>query len=193
MTAMAQASLFNEHVEPDAADSDSWCTPPEVMDIAHRLWPGGIALDSCANQSSIALGFVRARTAWRKADDCTRQPTWNVPGESFLRMTHWGQPPYSREGAPIVDHFIDNVWSKGELWESLWLVRLDTSTGWWAKLNAYSSSLVLFKDRLDHYDNGVRRTGSSFCSAMHFFTRSDKKVRHRALAASVRDMGDVYQ
>lgn len=191
MTAMSQASLFAEHVEPEAADSDSWCTPPEIMDIPHRLWPEGIALDACANQSSIALGFVRARTAWRKADDCTRQPTWNIPGEKF--PTCWGQPPYSREGAPIIDHFINNVWLAGELWESLWLVRLDTSTEWWAQLNAFSSSIVLFNDRLDHYDNGVRKTGSSFCSAMHFFTRADAKVRHRALRAAVGDLGTVYR
>ncbi len=187
---MQQASLFEASVEPEAADSDSWCTPPEVMDIAHRMWPRGIALDPCANLSSIAMGFVRARTAWRKADDCTSKPSWSIPSEKRTEMTCWLQPPYSREGAPIIDHFISR-WSQGEMWEAMALVRLDTSTEWWAALEAHSTSLVLFGDRLDHYDNGERRGSSNFCSALHFFTRADVMVRRRALTATVGSMGWV--
>ncbi len=85
-------------------------------------------------------------------------------------------------------------WDAGELWETLALVRLDTSTEHWRALDARATSLVLFRERLDHYQAGVRASGSpNFCSAMLMTTRaSDPKVRHRALEAAVGDLGHVY-
>lgn len=186
---MSQRALFTADFEAEAATSDSWCTAPEVMAIVHRFWPEGISLDACSNRSAIALGFVRAKTAWTIRENCLAQPTWNV---AKPRTTCWLQPPYGRDGAPIVLDWARR-WDAGELWETLALVRLDTSTEHWRALDARATSLVLFRERLDHYQAGVRASGSNFCSAMLMATRaSDPKVRHRALEAAVGDLGHVY-
>lgn len=193
---MMQASLFDTPPEDAEWDKDSWCTPPEVMEAVHRFWPGGIDLDPCSNHWAKALGFVRAKVAWTKADDCMAQPTW--PG-----ATCWLQPPYSREGAPIIGcpdkskplyqgSFLRR-WDAGDLREALVLIRLDTSTDNWEALANRSTSLVHFKKRLDHYEAGERKGGSNICSAMLLLTRNDPKVRHRALEAAIGDLGWVYR
>ncbi len=188
---MTQTGMFTEGLESGADPKDSYCTGPKELDIVHRLWPGGIDLDCTSNRHAIALGFVRARVAWTKQDDCMAQKTWSMdyPDET----TCWGQPPYSREGPPIIDHFCTKVWDKGELWEALWLVRLDTSTKHWRQLNERSTSLVLLRDRVAHYVDGVQADATNFCSAMHFFTRADPNARHRALEAAVGDLGQCYR
>lgn len=200
MTA-AQRALWDEGPALDVVDkqSDSWCTPHEITDIAHRLWPeDGIVLDTCSNRWAIALGFVRARVAWTKREDCTAQPTWNVHEALGLRRTTcWLQPPYSREGAPIVADWTQR-WDRGETWETLALVRLDSSTVAWSMLAERASALVHLKSRVDHYEAGVRasttvRGGSNICSAMLLMTRDDPTSRHRALEAAVGDLGWVYR
>jgi hypothetical protein len=197
----AQRALFTADLEHEADPADSWSTSPEIMAIAHGFWPGGIDLDPCSNRSAIALGFVRARVAWTISDDCLGQPTWQVSP----RPTCWLQPPYSKDGGRIIgapEPKTDQPhpgswvrrWDAGELWETLALVRLDSSTEHWRALDVRSTSLVLFHKRLDHYHAGVRETGSNFCSAMFMMTRAgDPKVRHRALVAAVGDLGHVYQ
>jgi hypothetical protein len=187
------------------ASTDSWCSPREVVDIAHRFWPEGITLDCCSNRWAISLGYVRARVAWTIDDDCMKQPTWDVHKSLGLRRTTcWFQPPYSEDGAPITGIVDENTgkpyagswvrrWDAGELWETLALVKLDTSTERWRVLEARASSIVLFKSRLAHYEAGVRKGGSNFCSAMFLMTRADPTVRHRALEAAVGDLGWVYR
>jgi hypothetical protein len=194
MSAPAQADLFSrDHVVRDADDSgeddpDSWCTDEPIVDIAHRFWPGGIALDPCANQQSIALGYIRARTAWTIADDCLSFPSWDVePG-----TTCWWQPPYSRTGAPLTAGMVQR-WGAGQMREVLALVKLDTSTKAWRAIEARATSIVLFKSRLAHVTNGVRVDGSNFCSAMLLMTRADPMARHRALEEAVGDLGWVYR
>ncbi len=194
---MTQTGLFVEGLDPEDDPKDSWCTEPKIMDIAHRLWPGGIDLDCCSNRAAVSLGFVRARVAWTKADDCTKQATWKVGWRNGAgcasRVTCWGQPPYSRQSAPIIDHFCTKVWDAGELWEALWLVKHDTSTKHWAQLEKRSTSIVMFKDRIGHYADGVRVDASNLMQTMHFFTRADPNARHRALEAAVGDLGWVYR
>jgi hypothetical protein len=203
MNAPLQGDLFAPAVEPGpdvTEDSDSWCTPQEIVDIAHRMWPDGIDLDPCSNSHAIALGYIRARVAWTKADDCLVQPTWAVG----KRTTCWWQPPYSQEGGrltgaperatlkPAKGSWATR-WDAGELWETLALVRLDPSTAWWKALDSRACALVHFHDRLAHVENGKPVVGSPFNSAMLFMTRaSDPKVRHRALVAAVGDLGHVY-
>lgn len=185
-----QGDLFAPaEVAAEDDPKDSWCTPPEIVNIAHRLWPDGIGLDPCSNVWARALGFVRAAVSWTKADDCTKQPTWNVVPP---RTRCWFQPPYSRAGAPIVDDWARR-WDAREVWETLALVRVDSARPWWKALDSRACALVLFHERLEHYAAGQRETGSNFCSAMFLMTRaSDPKVRHRALVAAVGDLGHVY-
>jgi hypothetical protein len=192
VSAQIQTSLLLDAEAFEAVDDpkDSWCTPPEIVDIAHRMWPEGIGLDPCSNRHALALGFVRAAVAWTKSDDCRRQPTWNVTPP---RTTCWLQPPYSREGSPIVDNWARR-WDAGELWETIALVRVDSSTEWWKQICSRATSLVHFTDRLAHYEAGQRREGSNFCSAMFLMTRAaSPKVRHDSLVASVGDLGWVYR
>lgn len=195
MNAPLQRDLFDrEHVvrESDDSgedDSDSWCTDKPIVDIAHRFWPEGIALDPCSNQQALALGYVRARKAWTIVDDCLSFPSWDVEP----RTTCWWQPPYSRAGAPLTIDGLAQRWDAGQLFEVLALVKLDTSTKAWKALDSRASSIVHFHDRLAHVSNGVRADGSNFCSAMLLLTRaSDPKVRHRALVQAVGDLGHVY-
>ena len=188
-----QGDLFDrEHIVREADDSgeddgDSWCTDGPIVDIAHRFWPEGISLDPCSNQQALALGFVRARVAWTIVDDCMSFPSWDVE----RLTTCWWQPPYSRAGAPLTMGLVER-WDRGQMHEVLALVKLDTSTERWQALERRASSLVLFHDRLAHLANGVRHDTSNFCSAMLLLTRSDPKVRHRALEAAVGDLGHVY-
>lgn len=186
-----QRALWDDGPALDVVDapSDSWCTDEKTVGIAHALWPEGIGLDPCSNHHAIALGFVRAKVAWTKRDDCMAQRSWDVEKP---RTTCWLQPPYSREGAPIVADWARR-WDAGEMHETLALVRLDTSTEWWRALESRASSLVLFRDRLAHHEAGVRKDGSNFCSAMLLITRADPTVRHRALEAAVGSLGDVYR
>ncbi len=190
---ITQGDLFTrDHVVREADDSgeddsDSWCTDQPIVDIAHRFWPGGIALDPCSNRQAIALGYVRARTAWTIADDCLSYPSWDVEHLT----TGWWQPPYSRAGAPLTAGLVQR-WDAGQMHEVLALVKLDTSTKAWRALDSRASSIVLFHERLAHITNGVRVDGSNFCSAMLLLTRADPKVRHRALVAAVGELGNVY-
>jgi hypothetical protein len=189
----SQRALFTEDLEPDADPADSWSTEPDVMAVVHGFWPDGIVLDSCTNHHAIALGFVRALVAWTKRDNCLTQPTWDVHGlVKRPRTTCWLQPPYGRDGAPIIACWARR-WDAGETHETLALVRLDTSTDAWRTLASRASSVVLFRRRLAHYEAGVRQDGSNFCSAMLLMTRADPTVRHRALEAAVGDLGDVYR
>jgi hypothetical protein len=191
---IAQGDLFARELvvrEADDSgedDSDSWCTDEPIVKIAHGFWPEGIALDPCTNRAAIALGYVRARTAWTIVDDCLSFPSWDVEP----RTTCWWQPPYSRAGAPLTAGMVAR-WDAGQMHEVLALVKLDTSTKAWHALDSRASSLVLFHDRLAHVANGVRVDGSNFCSAMLLLTRSDPKVRHRALEAAVGELGNVYR
>ena len=182
-----QRGLFIPDLDPDEQPKDSWCTEPAVMEAVHRFWPGGIALDPCSNGHAVGLGFARARVAWSKVDDCTKQPTWDV--EPFT--TCWLQPPYSRQGAPIIADWARR-WDAGEMHETLALVRLDTSSASWAALASRAAGLVLFNRRLSHYSAGVRVDGSNLCSAMFMMTRSDPRVRRLALQAAVSGLGRCY-
>lgn len=190
----AQATLFDrEHVVREADDSgeddsDSWCTDEAIVQIAHRFWPGGISLDPCTNRAAIALGFIRARTAWTILDDCLSFPSWDVEPQT----TCWWQPPYSRAGAPLTAGLVER-WDAGQMHEVLALVKLDTSTKAWRSLDTRASSLVLFRDRLAHVVGGKQYNGSNFCSAMLLMTRADPTARHRALEEAVGDLGDVYR
>lgn len=178
-----QSHLFGE--TPHEWDKDSWCTQPEVMDVVHRFWPDGIDLDPCSNAWAASLGFVRALVAWTKADDCMAQEVW--PGR-----TCWLQPPYSDEGAPIVADWAKR-WDAGQMHETLALIKLDTSTARYRALAERASSLVLFKKRLQHYEEGQRRPGSDFCSVMFLVTRENPIARHNALEEAVGDLGWVYR
>ena len=181
---MRQAAMFNEPGESAEWDRDSWCTQPEIMDAVHLFWPGGPDLDPCSNAWARELGFVRARRAWTKADDCTTRDDW----AGYV----WLQPPYSAEGAPIVMHWA-RLWDAGHMAETLALVKLDTSTRSYNALATRASSIVLFKNRLQHYEEGQRRSGSDFCSVMFLATREDPIVRHNALEQAIGDMGWVYR
>ncbi len=182
---------------PDGAewDKDSWCTPPEMMDAVHRFWPGGIDLDPCSNAWAVELDFVRAAFTCSKDLDCMSMSTWRV----VPRTKCWLQPPYSRQGAPIIMDWARR-WDDGQVHEALALVRLDTSTDHWAALSERCSSIVLFKTRVDHYENGIRasskisvRGGSNICSAMLLATREDPIARHNALEQAIGDLGWVYR
>lgn len=180
-----QISLLGETPDNPEWDRDSWCTPPEFMEAVHRFWPDGIDLDPCSNAWAQSLGFVRARTAWTKDDDCTTKRLW--PGR-----TCWLQPPYSKDGAPIIRHACDR-WDEGQMFELLALVRLDTSTEAWGLLAERAASLALPVKRVKHYEQGQRKDSTNFCSGVMLLTRLDKARRHADLQQAFDGLARCYQ
>lgn len=166
-------------------DNDSWSTPDEIMVCVHRFWPEGIGLDPCSNAIAIALGFVRARVAWTIDDDALAQPTWDVEPPT----TVWYQPPYSAP-RPLTERLVTE-WDEGHLDEVLALVKLDTSTKWWAMLRDRAAAVVLLPDRVAHHQGPEQVKGSDFCSALLLLTRRDPWQRRQDLARAFAGVGHV--
>ena len=168
-----------------AWDKDSWCTDEEILAAVHRFWPGGVALDPCANEWSKKLGFVRADVAWTIDDDALAQAAWCVPSRD---TTCWYQPPYG-DPLPLTKRLAAE-WDARHLDEVLALVKLDTSTEWWLLLEERAIAVVFFHHRLAHYAGDQRVKGSDFCSAMLLLTEADDiEERIEALREAFEPLG----
>jgi ParB-like chromosome segregation protein Spo0J len=177
-------------------DKDSYCTPGWVLAIVHAVEPGGISLDCCSNATADELGHVRARVAWTIDDDCLAQETWMVEhddaGESTTLL--WHQPPYG-DPEPTTERLAAE-WDAGRLWRAYSLVKLDTSTKWWAMLRERATAIVLFRERIHHeIAPGVTVDETDFCSAMFVLTRGTRAERRellQQLQEACGDRADVY-
>lgn len=116
-------------------NSDSWCSPREVVDPLHELWPGGIDLDPCSNERSI----VRARTAWTIG---ALQRTWFADRWRSV----YANPPYSNLRV-WVPYAVRQWHLAGDRHlELVMLVPVATSTDWWQYL--LTAEALVFTPRL---------------------------------------------
>lgn len=173
----------------EGSDPDSWCTPAWVLELVHAVEAGGITLDPCSNANAGALGYVKASTAWTIDDDALAQPTWDLePGWTVV----WYQPPYSDPGKLTArcvaeyDKGVRRVWA---------LVKLDTSTEWWAQLRDRAPIVILPRRRLAHVVGDKPRKGSDFCSGMLLLARErglELLELHQRVQAACGDKADAY-
>lgn len=98
---------------------DSWCTPPWVIEMVHRLWPEGIDTDPCTNACSI----VPARTKY----DCST-PDLDGLAQPWAGRVYCN-PPYS-DPSPWYERAALHA-ARG--CEVLLLVNVTTTTRAWNK------------------------------------------------------------
>lgn len=173
----------------EGADPDSWCTPPWVLEAVHAI-DEEISLDPCTNANAIRLGHVRAGVDWTIDDDALAQTSWDVePGWTVI----WYQPPYSDPGELTAR--LVKEWDLGGIRRVHALVKLDTSTTWWAALRDRAAFVILPRRRLAHVVGDKPRKGSDFCSAIFVLSRGDRAELlelYGRLRDAYAEQADVY-
>ena len=190
---MRQASLWGDWPDVDASDTDSYCTPPEVMSCVHASTEGsGIALDPWSNGNAIAHGWVRARTTWTLADGRSPGPEderpWPLRGGDYVH----GNPPYSGP-EQYVERFIAEL-ARAHAWGGL-LMKTDSRTQWWRKIANESPFVVMWAGPISFFLDGYRERGNNFASSILVldYTDTPRTRRYDVLSRAYEDKAWVYR
>lgn len=143
-----QPSLWAEGVDVDADDTDGWCTPDWLIELAREFFGGVIDLDPCTN----ALATVGASTSFTIRDDGLARP-W--AGRA------WVNPPYSKPD-PWMRRCVELLAAGGE---ALALPKGDWSTAWWRDHVVPAPARCQLHDRVAFVQRR-RRTVAPFPSAV---------------------------
>lgn len=151
----------------DVPTSDDRCTPPEILTAVAELWPRGIDLDPCSNPWSL----VQARTRWDRSDDALGRDWELAAGEGG---TIWLNPPFS-DPTPFVERLPGIVQSIGG--EGLLLVRHDSTTKWWTRIEVSADAICLLRTRVRFRLAGEDTGPADHATTIAFFTR--RAVPHK--------------
>lgn len=142
------------HGIPEAtpeANSDWYCTPPEILDVVRTFWPEGIDLDPCSNQHSLVV-----------SDDAIMLPADGLVWRKWEGYVYVN-PPYSDPGP-----WLQKCARSGA--ECLALVKADTSTQWWEhEVWGQADAVCFWHGRIRFYLNGERQGSSNFPSALVYY------------------------
>lgn len=145
-------------------DSDSWNTPPEILDRVRAMSP--IALDPCSNATSL----VGAKLEFRldQGDDGLALP-WYVRGLVFVN------PPYSRGNLlKWAEKIHEQAQGHAEI---IALVPAKIETRYW-KAHFWHADLICFPSRrIRHYVDGAPRGSGRFPSALCYFGHRPEAFR----------------
>lgn len=193
---MNQAALFEEPLPTDEeADesTDSYCTPPEVMEPIRRVAKGRIALDPWTNHYAISHGWVRAKVSWTLQDgrspgdvidrngprprlDITSDPRpWPLKAGDFV----WGNPKYS-DPLPEVLRFMLEC-ERAKAWGTL-LLKQDSRTKWCQALLDQNPRppIALWRGPINFFHKGERVRGNNFASTLYVVDHTGTPAGRRA-------------
>lgn len=169
LAAQLKTIVSNENREK--IDTDSWCTPAEIVDTAVGFL-GLVDLDPATNEHSI----VGATTKWTKADDALARD-WTAVEVDGARLTIWLNPPYSGPG-PFLQRLAAAVADYGDA-DGLALIKGDWSTKWWQSyVDDCASAVCYLKDRPRYLYEGKPRGTGEFPAAVVYYGDRPDDFRH---------------
>lgn len=107
------------------ADSDWWCSPPEIADPLEEFFEGPVDVDPCSNERSI----IRARRAYTSGGLVL---PWRLPAKMKPRLTGYQNDPYSQAGVWTAKMLAEI--SSGNLREHIRLSMFSCSSRWWVDM-----------------------------------------------------------
>ncbi len=107
------------------AESDSWCSPPEIAVPLEEFYDGPVDVDPCSNNRSI----IRARVAYTSGGLILR---WCLPLNRKPRHTGYQNDPYSQ--ADVWTYKMLAELACGNLREHIRLSMFASSSQWWADM-----------------------------------------------------------
>lgn len=107
------------------ADSDWWCSPPEIADPLEEFFEGPVDVDPCSNERSI----IRARRAYTSGGLVL---PWRLPAKMKPRLTGYQNDPYSQAGVWTAKMLAEI--SSGNLREHIRLSMFTPSSKWWVDM-----------------------------------------------------------
>ena len=143
-----QAMPHGRPVDFDATNSDSYCTPPELLAPILEYHGGRIDLDPCSNGHS----EVGATVEWTIVTDALSQPDWAI----HPRCEIFVQPPYSNPRPFLV--LATDAARRGCRVSAL--LKHDHTTTWWRDTWPGVLAACLLWDRA-RFLLGGRRTGTA--------------------------------
>jgi ParB family chromosome partitioning protein len=125
-------------------NSDSWFTPPEYLDSAHKVL-GGITLDPFSDLK--ANEIVRAEFFFDEKMDGLTQP-WKKSDNTTVFMN----PPYSADMVKkCCERFIE-AWNQKEIKAGIILVNNATETRWFQHLLSKANSICFTNHRISFWN-----------------------------------------
>lgn len=137
----------------DGSDSDSWCTPEEVLRCVYETM-GDIDLDPCSNPHS----QVAATTEWTITDDAFSKD-WS----GYKRI--YCNPPYSNPGRWL--QRCRDAHALGA--EVIVLVKCDPSVRWWNRHMWTATAIAFWSKRIAFVSQGTTVAGNNFASALGYW------------------------
>lgn len=184
---------------PVKAETEDWCTPPEIVDVVRRTFGGAIDLDPATNPHSV----VRAATEimlpkWSANVDADRDlAEREARGELLfadgIRVPWKGSvftnPPYGYD----LDAFMDRSVRASKSDEDASVIMLapcKTSRKCWQRTVPHAKAVCFIEGRVQYLLPGGARAGATFSSALILWTR-DRELVHRFAWYLDRKVGHV--
>lgn len=210
---MTTVDMFEPPPLDDASDTDSYCSPPEIMECIHAGINGVSVedwrlqcpigpqrrprLDPWTNSRAIAHGWVNAEVAWTLADghlhghhpDRETDPEpWPLMQGDYVHAN----PPYSGP-APYIERFCYEL-RLAKAWGGI-LVKTDNRTSWWAELERCRPFLVMFQGPVNFFHKGARVKGNNFASTLVIvdYTGTSGRQRQHDLERAFADVAWVHR
>ncbi len=148
-------------------DANAWFTPSKYVDMARDVM-GEIDLDPFS--SSSANTRIQAKRFFDTDDDAHKQIWFETRGRVFMN------PPYGRgDMAKAVKTFLE-IYSKGQISESIVLVNNSTETKWFQDLLEQSSALCFTNKRISfENDDGKNISSNTRGQAFIYFGNNTKR------------------
>lgn len=169
-----QQLLRSDHIQVarDEHDStDSFCTPPWLLEIVYDVFCDVPDTDPCSNPHSM----VRSRESFTIEDDGLSQK-WG--------RNVFGNNPYSKP-MPWLKRFADHYGAV------IALPKLDTSTEWWQRYASRAVAMCLLKKRVSFYRGGELQGAAMFPSVVLLMGHDAELLKSR-FKAKFGPHGDIW-
>lgn len=155
-----------ENKEP-GADTDSWCTPPEIRDPVLEFF-GTLDCDLATNEH----GVMGAKVGYTVEDDCFKQ-------DLSKHRTFWLNPWYSDPGPPmklLADAIAKRIYDA----EGLCLPKGDWSTEWWwDQVIERAAAICYWRKRVAYLHEGKRQTTATFPTALVYYGNNPERFEKK--------------
>jgi len=152
------------------ADTDSWCTPPEVRDPVREFFED-LDCDLATNEH----GIMGATVGYTAEDDCFTQ-------DLTPHKTLWLNPWYSDPGPPM-ELLADAIAARVHEAEGLCLPKGDWSTEWWLEqVIKRAAAICYWAKRVAFLHEGKKQTTATFPIAMVYYGSDPARFSDRFAA-----------